>query len=188
MHKRIVKAGSVTHLSDARFFASYGAEYIGFCFNPLSPNYISPQEALAIKGWLHNVKIVAEFANQDTVNIKGIIEFLQPDILEISYADAEENTKQYFTNNLPVIINCHANELHKLKNEKYLFVLIEDYNGENISEIKFPVMLDITNKQFDFSNLHTAAFQIKGTPEQETGIKNYDELAELLEKITGVHI
>lgn len=188
MQKRIVKAGSVTHLSDARFFASYAVDYIGFCFNPLSPNYISPQLALAIKGWLHNVKIVAEFANQDAENIKGILDFLQPDVLEISYADAEENNNQLFSLNLPIIINCPANKLHKLKNEKYLFVLVEDYNGEDISESNFPLMLDITQSQIDFSNMNTAGIQIKGTPEQETGIKNYDELAELLEKITEVHI
>ena len=75
MLSKIVKAGSITNLTDARFFAAYDVDFIGFNFDPKSPDYISPQNALAIKGWITGPKIVAEFANQDIENIKNIIHF-----------------------------------------------------------------------------------------------------------------
>jgi phosphoribosylanthranilate isomerase len=90
-----VKAGSITHLTDARFFAAYDVAYIGFCFDPQSPDYISPQAALAIKGWINGPQIVAEFANQDVDNVINIIEFFQPDIAELD--------SQYSTNDIQQI-------------------------------------------------------------------------------------
>ncbi|MFN0276321.1 MAG: hypothetical protein ACKVPJ_11270 [Chitinophagales bacterium] len=173
-----IKAGSITNLTDARFFASYGVDYIGFCFDPLSPNYISPQQALAIKGWLHNVKIVAEFANQDAENIQGMIDFLQPDVIECKSSEFG-----FLNFELPGILKCSFNDLKSISEGNYLFVLIDDYNGEDISTVKHSVMINITEKQNDFLNTNISAVQIKGTPESEVGVKNYDELAELLQQM-----
>ena len=50
MLKKRVKAGSVTHLTDARYFAAWDVEFIGFCFDPESSDYISPRMPLPSKG------------------------------------------------------------------------------------------------------------------------------------------
>lgn len=173
-----IKAGSITNLTDARFFASYAVDYIGFCFDPQSPNYISPQQALAIKGWIHGSKIVAEFANQDEDNVKNIIQFLEPDVVQFHASGFEVQGS-----GLPVILTSSVDEIKNVYAKNYLFVFIDNYNDEDISVINFPIMVDITNKQIDLSNPKIMAVQITGTPESEVGIKNYETFDALLKKI-----
>ena len=75
MLSKIVKAGSITNLTDARFFAAYDVDFIGFNFDPKSPDYISPQNALAIKGWITGPKIVAELIRISII-LKILFNFL----------------------------------------------------------------------------------------------------------------
>lgn len=174
--KKIIKAGSVTNLTDARFFAGYGVDYIGFCFDPQSPNYISPQQALAIKGWLHGVQIVAEFANQDTYNMKGILDFFQPDVIEWT---GDGDVPSF---DLPVIFNIDAENISLIKNAEYLFVLIRDLNNEDIRGIASPVMINIDNNDRHLQDDITAV-QVTGSPEKDTGLKDYSDLADIMERL-----
>jgi phosphoribosylanthranilate isomerase len=80
------KAGSITNLTDARYFSAWGASWIGFCFDPESPDYISPEKALEIKGWLHGPCYLGEFGNQDAENVAGIAGFVGLDALEMPIA------------------------------------------------------------------------------------------------------
>jgi phosphoribosylanthranilate isomerase len=174
----IRKAAAITNLTDARFFASYGVDYIGFCFDPLSPDYISPQQALAIKGWLHNVKIVAEFANQDTENMKGIIAFLQPHIIEIRYPAVPD-----FQVGLPVSIQCMVKEVNSLPAIDYVYVLLADYQGETLPDKALQYMADISHGNFDYLSKGISAVQVRGGKEQETGVKEYDALVTIMESL-----
>lgn len=181
--KKIIKAGSITNLTDARFFASYGVEFIGFCFDPQSSAYLSPHEALAIKGWLHNVKIVAEFANQDAENIKSIIDYLQPDVLEFKFSELTSHgiKKIIEEHHHPLIISCQVDELKKIPPGKYLFVLLENYQDENISNLPFPVMIDLSENKLNHLNQQIFSIQIKGSPETEVGVKDFDTIVNFLE-------
>lgn len=182
--RKIIKAGSITNLTDARFFAAYDVDYIGFCFDPLSPDYISPQNALAIKGWISGPKIVAEFANQDLENVKNIIAFFEPDVVELEGLPAEAQLVRWPAGSgLPVIINLSGNELNEIKNENCLFYLTDDINLIQQSNSEIPFMLDITGKEIDLSNPKIKAIQIKGSQEIEVGVKDYDAIADLLERL-----
>ena len=44
-------------------------------------------------------------------------------------------------------------------------------------------MLDITGKEIDLSNPKIKAIQIKGSHEIEVGVKDYDAIADLLERL-----
>lgn len=174
------KAGSITNLTDARFFAAYEVDYIGFCFDPQSPNYISPQNALAIKGWIHGPKIVAEFANQDLDNVQNIINFFEPDVLELSeeYFDA---TGFKIKSELPIIFKSNKENAQLISSNNILFILSEVENNFDLPVNQFPIMIDITNKEFDITQFIGEAIQIKGATEMEVGVRDYDELGELME-------
>lgn len=176
-----IKAGSITNLTDARFFAAYEVAYLGFCFDPQSPNYISPQTASAIKGWIHGPKIVAEFANQDIDNILNIISFLQPDIIQLADEYFTVNEIK-FTTELKIIRRSSINNLDNIKGN-YLFILIDDFNGINFPENELPLMFDVSFIDHELVNPSFNAIQINGGPENEVGIKNYEELAELLDNL-----
>jgi len=180
----IIKAGSITNLTDARFFAAVDIDYIGFCFDPLSPDYISPQTALAIKGWIHGPQIVAEFANQDIENVLNITGYLQPDIIELTdeYFDGE---KIKFENALPVIRKTLLNKISGLENN-YLFVLVDDFTGINFPITELPLMFDVSFIDHDLVNEGFMAIQLKVSSELEVGIKNFDDVIELLERFTAI--
>ncbi len=59
-----IKLGNVTNLSDARFAAAAGIDYMGFCFDPQSVSYIPPVKAKEIIDWTTGCFVVAEFGNQ----------------------------------------------------------------------------------------------------------------------------
>ncbi len=86
MHELRLKAGPIGNLTDARYFAAQGVDWVSFCFDPLSPDYRSPEEALSIKNWLYGPKCVGEFRNQDAENVMGIAEFVGLDALELDLA------------------------------------------------------------------------------------------------------
>ncbi len=178
--KKIIKAGSITNLTDARFFAAYDVDYIGFCFDPLSPDYISPQNALAIKGWISGPKIVAEFANQDAENVKNIISFFEPDVIE---CELRSFNFEILNTDLPYILKISGNDLNEIPNGNCLFYLTDDFNLIQNSNPEIPFMLDITGKEIDLTNSKIKAIQIKGSQEIEVGVKDYDAIADLLEQL-----
>lgn len=182
----IIKAGSITNLTDARFFAAYDVDYIGFCFDPLSADYISPQNALAIKGWISGPKIVAEFANQDIENVKNIIAFFEPDVVEVQSSELRVQSSVFGVQDfgIPMIIKLPADEFKEFKNENCLFYLTDDFQFFQNSNPEIPFMLDITGKEIDLSNPKIKAIQIKGSQEFEVGVKDYDTIADLLEKLS----
>lgn len=180
MLSKIVKAGSITNLTDARFFSAFEVDFIGFCFDPQSTLYISPQNALAIKGWITGPKIVAEFANQDPDNIKNIIQFFEPDIIEIDEQNLETILPLCISLNKKLIVRT---ESVKETNEHILFYLSPISLAEKIKN-KSNYIFDLTEATTttpDISNL--PAIQLKGSPEQEVGIKSFDNIAHILESI-----
>jgi len=172
--KKTVKAGLVTHLTDARFFASFDINYIGFCFDPKSDAYISPQEALAIKGWITGPKIVAEFSNQDIENIVGIIEFLEPDIVELDSTYDESEEKIVLEKGIKVARKISFEDRENIDGA-YEYIYLYDALDKSFTDERF--MLDLTGRE----SSNQSVFHIKGTPEDATGVKVYDELADLLE-------
>ncbi len=179
------KAGSITNLTDARFFAAYEVDYIGFCFDPQSPNYISPQNALAIKGWIHGPKIVAEFANQDLDNVLNIINFFEPDVLEIGDEYFEGNNLLIKTD-LPIIFKTSVGRLTSISEVNILFILTAHNNSFDLPKYPFPIMLAITNEEFDITTFMYDAIQIKGAAETEVGVRDYDTLGELMERLLKI--
>ncbi len=78
-----IKLGGVNNLSDARYAAAVGINYIGFNFNPSNPAYIPPIKAKEIIDWTSGSHIVGEFGEQDIEEIQNIAELLNIDIIEL---------------------------------------------------------------------------------------------------------
>ena len=61
MLKIKVKASSVTNLTDARYFAAWGVDWIGFDFEEGSDRHLPVVNMRAIREWLDGVRFVGEF-------------------------------------------------------------------------------------------------------------------------------
>lgn len=81
--KTLVKVGSVTNLSDARYCAGMGVELLGFRAVEGQENFVSPKQFQEIRGWVSGPQIVAEIYGIRTLEeLNAILESYRPDYLE----------------------------------------------------------------------------------------------------------
>jgi hypothetical protein len=73
MYPSKIKLSNINNLSDARFAAAVGIDYIGFCFDADDASYIPPVKAKEIFEWTSGINIVAEFGEQRIDEIKDIL-------------------------------------------------------------------------------------------------------------------
>lgn len=82
---------SVNNLSDARYAAALGADYIGFNFDPNHPMTVSASSAKAMAQWVSGPLLGAELTvEHNAKNASDFIEILDLDLVFISTEQAEE--------------------------------------------------------------------------------------------------
>ena len=110
-----IKAGSITNLTDARYFAAVGAEFIGFCFDEDDKQYVKPEQALEIKGWLHEPAVVGEFNGQSISEINLLHASFNFSYVQLSKKYKENDWQQI---DIPKIIEVPVNENTTFSNLK----------------------------------------------------------------------
>jgi phosphoribosylanthranilate isomerase len=78
MLKTQVKVSSIANLSDARYCAGMGVEWLGF---PLQE--ITVEKFTEIRNWLAGVQIVGEFTKATADQVREAVAIYQPDVIEI---------------------------------------------------------------------------------------------------------
>jgi phosphoribosylanthranilate isomerase len=78
MLKTQVKVSSIANLSDARYCAGMGVEWLGF---PLQE--ITIEKFTEIRNWLAGVQIVGEFTKATADQVREAVAIYQPDVIEI---------------------------------------------------------------------------------------------------------
>ena len=64
-----IKADAIQNLTDARYFAAWGLDYLGFCLDVQAPDYLAAQEISIIRSWVSGPKAVGELtARQNHAN------------------------------------------------------------------------------------------------------------------------
>lgn len=80
-----IKATSIQNLTDARYFAAWHVEWLGFSLELGHANYTRPQDVKEIKDWLVGPKIVGEFGFAQSVEeIKEAVTLLHLDAIQLS--------------------------------------------------------------------------------------------------------
>ncbi len=175
--KTFVKVGSITNLSDARYCAGMGADMLGFIAIEGQDNYLAPKQFQAIRGWVTGPLVVAEVSGlQSSSQLASIIEHYQPDYLELGLAELPFLS----ANSIPFILRLDT--VIDIINLPYkpAFVLAPIF----LSEITIPLLIEVTSLAEAKQALqHTTikGIALRGTAEISPGLKNYDELAEVLE-------
>jgi phosphoribosylanthranilate isomerase len=85
--KTNVKLGEVTNLSDARFAAGRGAQFVGFALSPEHRNYLSPEKVQEISGWVDGPSLVGEWISGLPEVIADTQERLQLDYVQLNRYD-----------------------------------------------------------------------------------------------------
>lgn len=205
MLKTKVKANSITNLTDARYFAAWEVEWIGFNLNGGEEDAVSVAEVHAIKEWLDGVKIVGEFGMQTAQTIEAISDELKLETIQLDHFTSLEIVKslQHYRILKEVVVESLEDlagldaHLHSLA--PFVEYLILDFNKNNfeLSTIDFPLLTTICQK---YPVLLYAPFQaaqvqslidtvpikgivLSGGAEEKVGYKSFDELDDIIEAL-----
>ena len=194
-----IKLGGVNNLSDARFAAAVGINYIGFSFNPSNPAYIPPIKAKEIIDWTSGSHIVGEFGEQDIEEIQTISELLNIDIIELENDLLPDELGSF---ELPIIkkislkdfnpdmfsqlINAYTGKVQSFHFYDWEHLLIK--NTGLLKEVKEQVFIDLNpnleNWKAVLAEINPFGIHLSGENEEKTGIRDFDELNDLIEQLT----
>ncbi len=205
-----VKASSVTNLTDARYFAAWETEWLGFNFNTGSEHYIQPNTMKAIKEWVDGVKIVGEFDLQPAEEILAAADMLELEAVQVGTFAESATLQQLHAQEVPVIKEMVVQSLDELgpmaqqmeAQHSWVEAFLLDFYKNNIgwAELKagglsefrllaeqYPILISM-----DFSpeellelldELPVKGISVRGGAEEKVGYKSFDELDELFEAI-----
>jgi phosphoribosylanthranilate isomerase len=193
-----IKLNAINNLSDARYASAAGIHFGGFNFNTDHPRFITPIKAKEIIDWLSGIFIVGEFGNVSTQHINEVGYLLNLDAVEIIItpstvtlegidfsAFARIKTSQFTSNQL-------AQTLAKLYPSVACFVIETNaYELQILQSILEPYMdkvfLDLDLKATEYTALCNAmkpeGVCLNAGDEEQPGIKDFDEIAEILDSL-----
>ncbi len=205
-----VKASSVTNLTDARYFAAWETEWLGFNFNTGSEDYIQPNTMKAIKEWVDGVKIVGEFDLQEAEEILAAADMLELDAVQVGTFAGGSTLQALHEQEVPLIkemVVQRPEELGAMKpqmqaQEEWVAYFLLDFHKNGIAwrglqpeqrdqlralAESFPLLvsLDLSPDELNafLDDIPVAGISLRGGAEEKVGYKSFDELDELFEAI-----
>ena len=172
MLDRKIIAQNITNLTDARYFAAWGVDYISFNIIPESAFYVTLDTIKEIKDWVEGPDCLVES------NALEFLEFADGHILSNIYSSLPLNKVAFFR--VPYI-----DVIKGLPAGKYIVKASDDQlsnlkNLPNDKLIGLDMYLDVTDLPIDnFDAWPDWGFVIQGGDEEKTGLKSYDDLDKL---------
>lgn len=195
--KTLVKVGEVNNLSDARYCAGMGAEYIGFQLDETNEKFVDVTTYTAITGWLEGVKFVGEFENSTAAQIFEKYTQYNFEVVQISNPT---QLLELASLQIPKILKIEVQNIQELTSIDYSkanYLVLESSSIDNITEKEVKVLKELCQAKptvlgFGFSDenindllekIKPAGIALKGGTENSPGTKTYDELADIFEAI-----
>jgi len=198
-------------LTDARYFAAWNVEWLGFSLDTASEHYCTPTQIQAIKAWVEGPKMVGEFGLQSPDEVATAVEMLDLDIVQISPFTSAQAIKEKIS--IPIIktivldatttMDQLVDTIEKEASFANYFLLNFDKNGLTWSTIKteatfsvaelqslcekYPTILSIDLQKEEVEEvldlLKPLGLNVKGGEEEKTGFKSFDEIDEIFEAL-----
>lgn len=206
-----IKASQITNLTDARYFAAKEVEWLSFNFTEGSENYIDPMRARAMFEWVQGPRIVGEFDGLSAAEINFYTEGYQLSHIQVGMnTQAEEIFNIHAQSIIKEIIVQKSDTVEILRGAmQSLIAAVEafqlnfEYSGLDItnlfradSSIKFE---DLKALCLEFDIILAIDFQVdmlekllqlrlyglslRGGEEERVGIKSFDDLDDILERL-----
>ncbi|VAW28560.1 hypothetical protein MNBD_BACTEROID06-343 [hydrothermal vent metagenome] len=185
--KLSVKIGDVTNLSDARYAAGMGVDYIGFNIDTKSDNFVTATKFNEIVNWVSGIGIIGEIGATLPENIEEYIPYLT-ETTEASLLTTEsvyriDGRKLEFAtiHNLLDLVNDVVFFLLELSPEQI------EFNSPELMSLctKHPIYLSSTYNEILLeiitNTIKPKGIEVKGSIENQPGFKEYDEIADVLE-------
>lgn len=182
--KTLVKVGRITNLSDARYCAGMGVDFLGFRAVASQAEAITAKNYQDIRGWITGPQIVAEVYGIDNEkDLAVILEEFRPDYLELGL---EEYKKIGSAIGLPYMLMLQEGEELPALSQKPAYIVMECDSTMTRFIPEHEVLLIVKDvKELNRALHHTGVSGIclHGQAELRPGLKHYDELADILEAL-----
>jgi len=211
-----IKATSISNLTDARYFAAWNVEWLGFSLEMGNANYTRPQDVKEIKDWLVGPKIVGEFGlDQSLTEILEAVDLLQLDAVQLSmYTDytiaqkLHEVTviKEWVLDDL-VNMDTFAEQCNTAANYVDYFYLDLEKNGitwaalqanatalallqELCAEYAILISLVCPPNQIGtyLDTVKPHGISLQGGEEEKVGVKSFDDLDAIFETLEDLDL
>ncbi len=189
--KTIVKVGSITNLSDARYCAGMGVEMLGFVIDPSHEFYLPATHYNEIIQWVSGVTMVGEMNDK----LESFEAYKQFDILQISDGALLNKAKEVVSRvilSVDLIKQSLSSVLIEFPEADYYLLqhsedIIDDdhllnfrqYGKEHQLILGFGINPENINRIVDSGIFN--GVELKGSAEITPGFKDYNELADILE-------
>ena len=181
-----------TNLSDARYAAGMGVNYIGFSINPENAEYVTVDQVKTISDWLSGVSFIGDVGDSLMSNVEEygstyiqisnalLIDDLDEPILSLDLTTDNKseviNTLQtYSASVLFFIVNVDAEAFSSLQPQ--LKELCNNY------QIYISTEFDSQKLALVLSEIKPTGIVLYGSNEEKPGFSNYDGIAEILEQL-----
>ena len=210
MLKTNIFAGGITNLTDARYFAARGAQYLSFNLDSDTANVSNNVAKMAaIKEWVEGPSFIGVFQTTPIKDIQLLIERLSLNLVQLGpFIPLEELHRNPI--NIPLIreviieqlsdLNFLQNQMKSLS-EIFDFILLNfEKNGLSWSSLKNHPGIDTLLKNWSMSSkiilaishlpeetneilsfLNPYGLYLQGGEEEKVGFKSYDDLDEILD-------
>src|SRR6478736_7069371 len=194
--KTKVKVGNITNLSDARYCAGMGASWLGFPMNEGNGSLLSPEKFMDITGWVSGPEFVLEAEQINLNELYSAIQGYPAQYIQLNVSQLELFNPSFIPG-LMVSIDIHEwqSVRDKIMKDKemisYLLIRNEREGNPNDMETLIaemteccPVLLGfgiVPEKLTDILQLPIEGIAINGSQEEKPGMKDYHQLAEILE-------
>ena len=184
--KTKVKVGNITSLSEARYCAGMGVDFLGF---PLLDIESDVKRFKEITSWIAGAATIIECA--DSVDITSIDkndqpwDFIQLPVESIDFIDLGEITKPIFIRLPGRITESLLTEIKKKSSIHYLIVSRQGWNTSRqlLSSFKVFVTIDSETNVEELLAQGVYGISLSGSEESKPGIQDYAALADILEAL-----
>ncbi len=209
MLKTKIKASNISNLTDARYYAAWYVDWLGFDLRASAENTLSLAEVKAIKEWIEGPVIVGEIDLLDFEKAKEIINFLELEAIQVGMYTpiAQLQSLQDYTIIKEVVVepDMKASDLEAHLAEYFdvvsYFLLDFDKNGIDWQQIKEGISFSVeflqaicerqeillsihhqpTEIEEILERIQPYGLSVKGGIEEKVGFKSFDEVDEIFE-------
>ncbi|MFN0014947.1 MAG: hypothetical protein ACKVU2_10400 [Saprospiraceae bacterium] len=191
----LVKASSITNLTDARYFAAKEVAFLGFGLEEGTDGYLDPMYMKAIREWVQGPRIVGEFDQAPAAYVREAAAFFGLDAVQVTNPNVLPDLQGIETI-LLVSGTERADDLEPLLQQSIPFAtrFLLDFSTPGLSDAllgtqadawknlfaRYPVLLDINVPVQSLpgllQTLRPAGLALRGGAEERVGIKSFDEV------------
>ncbi|MBP6237706.1 MAG: hypothetical protein KA270_06320 [Saprospiraceae bacterium] len=192
MLKTKVKISKVNNLTDARYFAAMGVDYLGFCCNTGTEMYCAPSKIKEITEWVTGPQFVLEFDGwQQEADIQGLLSTGIGHAVHFgafaTYAASFEVPvfKDFILENIDES-DFAGVDFPVIRSEKNYHQLTDTEKSKiNDLAAQKSIFLDILFEAKDLGevlkNLSVYGLILRGGDEEKIGVKSFEELDDIFE-------